>query len=118
MLPQWAEDIRKQNETPETRLGHFPRWMKSAIRDYMQRERIRKNHSDYQLLMYPIFGIILDHWGTCDKGKVFVNEPYTDRQLQHKNLADVLKIELTIIPQEKSYWYPTQTFRYEFREFS
>jgi hypothetical protein len=115
LIPDWAMQMREKSQVLKTRLDHFPNWMKRSINAYLIKNGVKKDSSHYPWILNSIGGIELDHWGTCDGGTVFVNEPYFCQMYGHQKIAELLGLHLTVIPQEKSFWFPNRTFRYELR---
>lgn len=106
------------------RLGHIPRWLDRRIAEWFKSQGktvnryLRFNQFCRQAKWNP------DHFGSCDSGAVFVDEPYP---IKHgdpqeyddetaRRIAELLGLKLTIVDTANSTWKPGQTIRYEYRE--
>lgn len=108
----------------KVRLGHIPRWLDKRIADWFKRQGLKSDRFTRFHQFCSQTKWRPDHFGSCDSGKVFVDEPYPikygdpfvfDDDTAHR-IAKMLGLKLTIIDTAFSTWKPGQTCRYEFRE--
>ena len=128
-----AIDSRRVTMKPDpVRHYHVPRWLRKHIKNAAEEGKImtpsmpetscdflmdvaheiaRRIHPDWT------FGNRwIDHWGSAQKGTVFVSEPYaiTSHITTAMKFADVLDLDFHL--SSNSWWNPGQTLRFEFRE--
>ena len=103
-------DLRKKTGAVEVRHHHMPLWFMKAAWPHV------KHGTNWPEWSESVLGLYLDHWGTCERGRVFVNEPYPspDDHRKHAEVAERLGLELIVSPN--SWWYPGWTNRFEFRK--
>lgn len=113
-----ADELRRLMNPSPVRLHHEPRWLKSMIRDAMRGKNTRIPSCASVWDMCIRLGInphFLDHWGSAEKGTVFISEPYLSHYMIHSAAAFASAVGLQLDVSAVSEWNPPRTIRLTFR---
>jgi hypothetical protein len=116
--------LRRNDRSSAVRRNHIPLWLKKRIKAYLRMINVPQSDLHYFNYFCGLTGWHPDHFGSSERGRVFVDEPYPIAYGEpHKyddatsaNIARLLGLELTIVEPSKSNWNPPHTIRYEYRE--
>lgn len=112
-------EYRKLMKPTHVKLHHIPRWMVRLLAAAVRKAGRRYYRGDMHMAIHAMgFECVrfMDHWGSIERGTIFVSEPYPYVGMcgDVERFAELIGCEVII--GAVSEWNPPYTIRLEFRE--